>query len=175
MVVMRRQLLVIGALAGLADAGTQTSNMGVTATVVSSCTISAGTLAFPNYDTVTGTQVDGQAALSVACSKGAVTNITLGQGANPAALSTDLVPLRRMKNTTTTDMLSYSLFSNSLRTLAWGNTALTGVVYVPASSSPTNVAVYGRISALQDVPAGSYADTVRPSRRSTSSSAPASR
>lgn len=163
MVKVMKKVLFAATVVGfstLATAGTQTSNMGVTATVVSSCTISAGTLAFPNYDAVTGTQVDGQAALSVSCSKGAITNITLGQGANPALLSTDILPLRQMKNTTTTDMLGYSLYSNSLRTTVWGNTALTGVVYVPASASPTNVNVYGRITALQDVPAGSYADTV---------------
>ncbi len=153
-------VMVVMGLGTLADAGTSTSNMGVSATVVSSCSISAGTLAFPNYDVVTGAQVDGQAALSVACSKGAVTSITLGQCANAAALSTDLLPLRRMKNTSTTDMLSYSLFQDSSRLVTWGNTGLTGVTYVPASSAATNVQVYGRITALQDVPAGSYADTV---------------
>ncbi len=143
-----------------ADAGTSSSNMSVTATVVSSCSITAGTLAFPNYDAVTGAQIDGSAALSVACSKGAITSITLGQGANAGFGSTDLLPLRRMKNTSTTDTLSYSLFQDSTRLVTWGNTALTGVVYVPATSAAANVSVYGRINALQDVPAGSYADTV---------------
>ena len=151
---------VLGSVGQLADAGTSTSNMGVTATVSSSCSITAGTLAFPNYDTVTGSQVDGSAALSVACSKGALTSITLGQGGNAGTGSTDILPLRRMKNTSTTDMLAYTLFQDPTRLVVWGNTALTGVVYVPATSSATNVSVYGRINSLQDVPSGSYADTV---------------
>ncbi|MFT3693200.1 MAG: spore coat U domain-containing protein [Kofleriaceae bacterium] len=159
---MLKQALVVGILGmgTFADAGTSTSNMGVTATVVSSCTITAGTVAFPNYDAVTGTQIDGTGTLTVACSKGAITTITLGQGANANTGSTDILPLRQMKNTSTTDLLGYSLYSDSTRLVTWGNTALTGKAYIPASSAPTNVTVYGRITALQDVPAGSYADTV---------------
>ncbi len=134
--------------------------MGVTTTVTSKCTITAGSLAFPNYNTVTGAQIDATANLTVACSKGALTSITLGQGLNPAALSTDLAPLRRMKNSSTTDVLSYALFQDSSRLVPWGNTALTGSTYVPSSAAPTNLSVYGRITATQDVPAGSYADTV---------------
>ena len=153
-------VVVLSSVGTVANAGSSTSNMGVTATVVSSCSITAGTLAFPNYDVVTGAQVDGSAQLSVACSKGAITSITLGQGGNAGTGSTDILPLRRMKNTSTTDMLAYSLFQDSTRLLTWGNTALTGTVYVPASAAPANVPVYGRITAAQDVPAGSYADTV---------------
>lgn len=159
---LNKLAMVVGVLGmgTLADAGTSTSNLGVTATVVSSCSITAGTVAFPNYDTVTGTQIDGQGTVTVSCSKGAITTITLGQGANANTGSTDVLPLRRMKNTSTTDMLSYSLYSDATRLLTWGNTALTGKAYIPASATPTDINVYGRITALQDVPAGSYADTV---------------
>lgn len=142
-----------------ATAGTATSNMNVTATVTASCSITAGALAFPNYDAVTGAQIDGSATLSVACSRGAITTIMLGQGSNPAPGSSDVIPLRRMKDSGT-NMLSYLLFSDPTRLLLWGNTVLTGVQYIPATSSPTNVTVYGRIVALQDVPAGSYSDVV---------------
>lgn len=157
-----RTVTMVGVLAGLghgAGAGTSTSNMNVTATVVSSCSITAGTLAFSPYDAVTGAQVDGTAALSVSCSKGALTSITLGQGTNPALGSSDAIPLRRMKDSGT-NMLSYFLYSDPTRLLLWGNTLLTGVAYIPSTSAPTNVTVYGRISALQDVPAGSYSDVV---------------
>lgn len=161
---MKKQVaLVLGMLlstAGIAGAGSSTSNMTVTATVTSSCTISAGPLAFGNYDAVAGPQVDATAQLSVACSRGAITSITLGQGQNPGVGSTDAVPLRRMKRDTATEMLSYMLYQDALRVLPWGNTALTGHVYIPATSAATNVPVYGRINALQDVPTGSYTDVV---------------
>lgn len=158
---MKRLVLVAGMLAAstLAEAGTGTSNLGVTATVTSSCSITAGTLAFGTYDAVTGAQVDGSATLTVACSRGALTSITLGQGANPNTGSSDAIPLRRMKDSSA-NALSYSLFTDSLRLLPWGNTALTGETYIPTSSAPQNVTVYGRITALQDVPSGSYSDTV---------------
>ncbi len=160
---MNKSFLVVGLLgiaATTANAGSSTSNMGVTATVVASCTVTAGTLAFPNYDAVTGAQVDGSGTLSVACSKGAITSITLGQGANAGFGSTDLLPLRRMKKIASTETLSYSLYQDATRLVTWGNTALTGVTYVPASAAATNVNVYGRITAGQDQPTGSYSDTV---------------
>jgi len=143
---------------GIANAGSATANLTVSTTVVASCSISAGTLTFPNYNTVTGTQVDGQGTLSVACSRGATTSIQLGQGQNPTLSSTDAVPLRQMKNGTS--YLGYTLYSDSSRLVPWGNTALTGWVYVPATSAQTNVTVYGRVTASQDVPAGTYTDTV---------------
>ncbi|MBX3161089.1 MAG: spore coat protein U domain-containing protein [Deltaproteobacteria bacterium] len=151
---------VVACFAGMpsADAGSASSNMNVSATVVSSCSISAGALAFPNYDTVTGAQVDGTATLSVSCSKGAITSITLGQGSNAAAGSTDLLPARRMKNGT--DFLSYALFSDPTRLVTWGNTLLTGLAYISTTSAPTNISVYGRVNALQDVPSGTYTDVV---------------
>jgi spore coat protein U-like protein len=156
---MKRASIIVAILGGLAEAGTSTSNMGVTANVASTCSITAGTLAFGTYDTVSGAQVDGSATLSVACTRGALTTITLGQGANPATGSTDAIPQRRMKDAST-DMLSYTLYTDATRLLAWGNTALTGAVFTPLSSSPQNVTVFGRIAASQDVPAGSYTDVV---------------
>ncbi len=150
----------------VATAGSGNSSLGVTVTVSSSCTLTAGALAFGSYDSVSGAQVDVQGSLTVACSKGAATAITLSQGVNAALGSTDLVPLRRMKGTTSTNLLSYALFQDPARLVPWGNTALTGTTYLPASSAATSIPVYGRITGLQDVVAGAYTDTV--SRRSRS-------
>lgn len=141
-----------------ADAGTATSNLNVTATVASTCSITAGSLAFGTYDTLGGAQVDGTATVSVACTKGATATITLGQGQNPGSGSTDAVPVRRMA--AAGNFLSYSLFSDSTRLVTWGNTALTGKVYIAASSAVTQLTVYGRIAASQDVAAGSFTDVV---------------
>ena len=142
----------------LAMAGTATSNMSVSATVSDSCTISAGALAFGAYDTVAGSAVDGTATLSVACTQGASSTITLGQGANADSGSTDAAPLRRLANGT--DTLSYALFQDSGRSTVWGNTGGTGAGYTASSAAPTDVTVYGRIAASQSVPAASYSDTV---------------
>ena len=142
-----------------AEAGVATSNMNVTATVASSCSITAGAMAFGTYDPVAGSQIDGSATLSVACSKGAITTVTLGQGGNAAGGSTDLAPQRRMKDSGS-NTLAYALYSDSGRSVTWGNTALVGVSYVSTSAAASNLTVYGRIHSAQDVPAGAYSDVV---------------
>lgn len=151
--------LVLVGFAGVARAGTATSNMSVTATVSNSCTISAGALAFGAYNTVAGSAVDASGTITVACTKGSSNTVTLGQGSNANTGSTDAAPLRRLKDTGT-NYLSYSLYQDSGRTTAWANTAGTGLGYSAASSASSNLTVYGRISASQDGPAGSYSDTV---------------
>jgi len=58
-----------------------------------------------------------------------------------------------------TNYISYSLFQDSARTTAWGNTAATGVVHT-GTGTLTSISVYGQMAAAQNVPAGSYSDTV---------------
>jgi spore coat protein U-like protein len=147
------------AMAGTANGGNTTSNINVSASVTATCSISAGALAFGSYDPVVGSQVDGQATLSVSCTKGATATITLGQGSHAAGGSTDSSPVRRMKDAGT-NHLSYALFSDLARTTEWGNTAGTGVDYTSIGSAAASVIVYGRIAASQDLPAGAYTDTV---------------
>lgn len=151
--------IVVLAFAGEARGTTAVSNLNVSATVTSTCSISAGALAFGGYDPVVGAQVDGQATLSVSCTKGATATITLGQGANAAGGSTDQAPVRRMKDAGSNN-LAYSLFSDASRSTVWGNTAGTGVGYTSTGSAAASIIVYGRIAAAQDLPAGSYTDTV---------------
>ncbi|HEY1550468.1 MAG TPA: spore coat U domain-containing protein [Kofleriaceae bacterium] len=156
-----KQLVVAALLCGLgaaADAGTTTGTMTVTASVASSCSVTAGTLAFGAYNTVTGTAVNGSTTLSLSCTKGSTATITLGQGSQPATGSTDIIPLRQMANGTS--RLGYSIFQDPTRLIIWGNTAITGVTYLSLTAAATNVNVYGTITASQDVPGGSYTDSV---------------
>jgi len=152
-------MMMLGAMvAPRAQAATATSNMNVSATVASTCSITAGSLAFGAYDTIGGAQVDGTATVTVACTKGAITSITLGQGQNAGSGSTDSAPVRRMVSGL--NFLSYALFSDPTRLVTWGNTALTGHAYVATTSASQAFTVYGRIAANQDVPAGSFSDVV---------------
>jgi spore coat protein U-like protein len=147
------------ALTGVASANTATSNMSVTATVTSDCTISAGALAFGNYGLaqVNGADLDSTATLTVQCTDGATPTITLGQGQNANTGSTDAAPLRRLKNGS--NYLNYALFSDTNRSVTWGNTAGTGAGYTGTGAS-TSVTVFGRVPASQNVLVGSYSDTV---------------
>ncbi len=139
-----------------ADAG---DNLSVTASVASTCTITGNTLAFGAYNTVSGAAVNGSATIAVACTTGTDTFITLDQGAHAAGGSSADAPLRRMSDGGA-NFLAYSLFSDSNRSIVWGGTSNTSADYLATSSAPANMTVYGRIAASQDVPAGSYTDTV---------------
>lgn len=153
-------LLALGwtSIVASADAATATSNLNVSATVTATCSISAGALAFGAYNPLTGAQVDGTATLTVQCTKGTAAVVTLGQGQNAGTGSTDIVPVRQMASGL--NRLGYALYSDTNRTLTWGNTALTGQAYIAATSASSNLTVYGRIASNQDVPAGSFADVV---------------
>lgn len=145
-----------------AYADTATSNMTVSASINNSCTISAGSLTFGAYDPVvanasSGADLDATATLSVACTSGASTTITLGQGSNPGGGSTDAAPERQMASGS--DRLAYSLWQDPGFGTVWGNTQLTGKSYTGTGASE-NVTVHGKIAKGQNMPAGSYSDTV---------------
>lgn len=147
-------------LSAPASAATDTSNMTVSATVSANCDISAGPLAFGTYDPVitnASANLDGTATLTVTCTSGAAANISLGQGSNAAVGSTDAAPSRRMLSGAS--YLSYALYQDSARTTVWGNDTTTDAAYT-GTGAATSVTVYGRVPSGQNVPSGSYSDTV---------------
>lgn len=161
---MRTSALLAAALAtfGFAQlAGADASaNLAVSASVANGCTITAAnTLGFGAYNTVSGAAVNSSAAIQVACTTGTETTITLGEGAHADALSSADVPLRQMIDGSG-HLLAYSLFSDTQRLVVWGNTLDTGLPYVALSSAGADQTVFGRITANQDVPAGTYTDSV---------------
>lgn len=157
-------LLAIGVVTSFeteASAGTATSNLSVSASVSANCTISTSAVAFGAYDPVSAnaaTPLDGTGGVTVTCTQGASTTITLGQGSTPKAGSTDAVPLRQMGDGGA-NRLEYFLHQDAAHTTAWGNTAGTGVAHT-GTGTATSITVHGRVSAGQNVPSGSYADTV---------------
>lgn len=147
------------AFSGTALAGVATDPVAVTATVPSNCTISAGPLAFGSYDLshINGSNLDESATLTVQCTTGASTVITLGEGLHADTGSLPATPLRRMSDGT--NYLTYSLSQLSDRSTVWGNDAGSGLSY-QGTGVADPVIIYGRIEGSQNVPAGSYSDTV---------------
>jgi spore coat protein U-like protein len=154
-------LSTIGVLVASSDspvmAGSATANLSVTATVSANCTISTTAVAFPAYDPiVTNASVndDGTGSVIVTCTRGTAATIGLGLGANASGSQ------MRMKDATT-DYLNYALYQDSGRATVWGNSGagLLSPVAAP-DKTPRTFTVYGRIPSAQDVPAGSYTDTV---------------
>lgn len=141
-----------------------TANLEVSATVNSSCTINTSPLAFGTYDPAAATPTDGTGQVTIACVMGSLPVISLSAGLN----STD-VNARSMLRGNGTESLSYVLYkpeadgtSCSLTpTEIWGDATPSNLALPEvASVNPVTYNVCGRINALQDVPAGTYQDTV---------------
>jgi spore coat protein U-like protein len=148
-------------VASSAGAGTATQNLSVTASVTANCTISTAAVAFGAYDPVVTNAtaaLNGTGTVSVTCTNGATTAITLGQGTFAGTGSTDALPVRRL-NDGGADYLSYTLYSDTGRTTIWGNTSGTSVAHT-GTGLLTAITVYGAVAAGQNVPPGSYTDTV---------------
>jgi spore coat protein U-like protein len=154
-------LATIGVLAVISDsrveAGSATANLTVTAAVGANCTISTAPVAFGAYDPIVAnasTNDDATGSVIVACTKGSTVTIGLGLGLNVSGSQ------MRMKDATT-DYLNYALYQDSGRATVWGTSGVG--LYSPTAAPDKNsrtFTVYGRIPSGQDVPAGSYTDTV---------------
>jgi spore coat protein U-like protein len=130
---------------------TSTSTFQVTATVASSCTVTATSLAFGNY---TLAQLDGTSTITATCTNGTTYTIGLDAGTFSGATTST----RRMTGPSAAG-LSYSLFSDSGRTTNWGN-ATGSWVSGTGTGAAQVLTVYGRIPANQTALIGSYTDTV---------------
>jgi spore coat protein U-like protein len=142
-------------------AETATANLDVSATISANCTIETTPLAFGAYDPIVthaAAALEGTGTVTTTCTNGSAVTVTLGQGANADTGSTDAAPLRRM-NDSGTNYLSYLLFSDAGRITIFGNTDETGKDET-GTGGEVNTTVYGRVPGGQNMPAGTYSDTV---------------
>ena len=88
-----------GAFGVNSHAATNTGNLPVNAIVNASCTISTSPVAFGEYDPIVTNKsvaLDGAGTVTTTCTLGSAATITLGQGANAAAGSSDAIPVRQI-------------------------------------------------------------------------------
>ena len=143
----------VGLAQSTVEAGSATSGFTVSATVSANCTISSGALAFGAYDPVVAnasTNLDQTSTITVACTKGSTSTVSLDNGSNASGST------RRMKSGTV--YLTYEMYNDSARSVVWNST--NTVSYTAASKAATGLTLYGRVAAGQDVPSGSYTDSV---------------
>jgi spore coat protein U domain-containing protein, fimbrial subunit CupE1/2/3/6 len=117
------------------------------------CTVGVVGVMFGNYDPFSNVAQDSAGNVSVTCDAATLYTITLSPGSGTYASRTMSGP---------GIPLNYNLFTDPTRVLVWGD-GTVGAVAVPGTSTglaTTNHAVYGRIPARQNVPVGSYIDTV---------------
>lgn len=140
---------------GVSLAATTSTNLGVSANVTNNCsfgTISA--LSFGNYDPVVAnasTDLAGTGTFDLTCTSGDAITIGLSLGANAGAGS------QRYMKDSGTDQLSYNLYQDTTHTTAWDETTTKSDT---GTGTAVTYTVYGNVPAAQNVPAGSYTDTV---------------
>lgn len=150
-------VLAFGATTYAAYAANQTASLTVSATVSNNCTVSTSALAFAPYDPVVNNataNLDGTGTVTVACTKGAAPTIGLGTGSSASGSQ------RRLSDGAGNYLL-YDMFKDSGRSTSWTGSG-GGMLTTTAATSKTarDFTVYGRVAANQDVPAGSYSDTI---------------
>ena len=145
-----------------AFAGINTSSLDVSANVINTCTISTVAVTFGEITFPFAGDWNAEGSVVTKCTNGAAAIITLSQGANPASGSTEAAPLRQLADGA--NKLAYNLYTDTEKTIVWGNTTGTGGTGVPIAGTGQEVGtpVYGQIKGNQNgnVPVGSYQDAV---------------
>jgi spore coat protein U-like protein len=145
-------VVALGVACAPAYAATATNTMGVSATVQATCLITTTPMSFGTY---TGVVANSTATLSVTCTNTTPYDVALDPGTAAGAT----VTTRQMSGPNST-LLNYALFSDSARTVNWGQTVGTNTVHGVGSGSAQTVTVYGQVAANQYVAPGNYSDTI---------------
>lgn len=113
------------------------------------CSVSAQGVAFGNYDPMSGIASDGVGNVHISCNLlSPVVTVSLGSGGGSVAD-------RRM--TAGATQLHYNLYRDASRLIVWGegSASVTSAIVLNL-----DLPVYGRIPALQNVPVGTYLDSI---------------
>ncbi len=151
--------LLIGGLLtpNLSLAGSKNQPMPVQAQVNANCNFtSSNTMDFLTYDTIAAGPLGGTVGLSVRCTRGATVTIGIDTGAHAGAVAGSTRAMANGANS-----LGYDFYQNATYTTLWTTSGLGLYSYVAADNNPATVTIYGRVPAGQDVPAGTYQDTVQ--------------
>jgi spore coat protein U-like protein len=120
------------------------------------CTISTTSVAFGSYDVFSGANVDSTGTVTINCGS-SVRNLTVSLSKGASGTYANRTMVKSGEN------LAYNLYTNAACTIVWGDgTAGTQTYFNADPPNSTNVVltIYGRITALQDVSAGAYSDTI---------------
>jgi spore coat protein U-like protein len=118
------------------------------------CTISTSGLSFGAYSTFSAAPLASTATVNYQCALAILVRVELSTGS-----AGGFAPRRMTSGASTLD---YNLFLDAGYSTIWGNgSAGTGrLSHIVVALFPHVATVYGRAPGLQDVPAGTYSDTV---------------
>jgi spore coat protein U-like protein len=154
-VILGSTLFALSFSSNYSFSGSINTTFSVTANVLSTCnTVTATTLAFGDYDSLSGSDKDTTSTISVTCTSGTSFSIKLNGGDNGT------ISARNLKEDAGTDTLSYGLYTDSSRSTVWGDGVTGSDVTGTGTGSAVTETVYGRISGGQTKNTGSYTDTI---------------
>ncbi len=145
-----------------AQAATAVAKFQVSATVSSSCQVSASNLAFGTYNVNSTSATTGTSTITVNCTKGTTFTVAIDAGSNAGGASN--FSARQMTDgATTPNYLAYQLYTSNSYSTVWGDgtnssSTVTGTGAGPGVGNQITETVFGQIPAQQNVPAGSYTD-----------------
>jgi spore coat protein U-like protein len=132
-------------------------------TALSQCTINVTPINFGNYDIFSSIPLDTTGMITINCVDVVWAEVKLG-----VSLTSGTFNPRRMRRSGGADLLDYNIYTNTSRTVIFGDgTGGTEIVEIhkpPGTPRPEpwsrTINMYGRIPPGQDVSAGTYSDTV---------------
>ncbi|RJQ47398.1 MAG: SCPU domain-containing protein [Nitrospiraceae bacterium] len=123
------------------------------------CTLSTTPVNFGSYNVLSSSPLDTAASITVDCDETPPPFVTLSIGPSPN--SGGFSP-RKMKQSGSTDLISYNLYIDAACTQIWGDGS--GNTFTAQNKvfkrSPWISTVYGRIPPQQNVSAGTYTETL---------------
>jgi spore coat protein U-like protein len=122
----------------------------VPAAALAECQLSVVNVSFGAYDTLSALQTDITGSINMACDAETSVQISLSSGLGTFAA-------RQMQGGGR--VLLYNLYIDPTRLSIWGDGS-PGTSVMSLSGTNASLPVYGRIPAHQNVPAGSYGDTI---------------
>ena len=146
-----RIMAAIGGLAALsaAPASAGSDAMSITATVLPTCHLDAGDMAFGTIDG-RNARSESQAVLTMDCTPGTAYSVTMDEGRNGG---------RRMADATGAAFLHYEIYQDAAASRRWGSDGSAAVAGIVPEDGRVVLGAYGRIAAQRAV-AGDYSDVV---------------
>ena len=140
---------IVAALAGASPAIAATDTMTITATVLPSCRVDAGDLAFGALSGREPT-ARGEALLELECTPGTAFSIALDEGRHGG---------RRMAEPTRGAFLHYEIYRDAAGLQRWGGGGSAAAAGVAPADGRVRLNAYGRV-AIDRAAAGEYSDVV---------------
>jgi spore coat protein U-like protein len=114
------------------------------------CSMGIINVVFGTYNTLSISSLDGAGSVSVTCDVTSSFQVALSKGQGSFAA-------RQLQSGA--NVLYYNLYTDALRSLIWGD-GTAGTTLVSGSGTAATYTVYGRIPGGQNLPVGSYADSI---------------